>query len=73
MTTPSRPIRKVARVSVDQAGRPSSTSSFAPAKRSAQPFGSVSKSVHKRPSVGITPGGVPINDKDAGQGTGNVR
>jgi hypothetical protein len=74
MTTPSTPIRKSADVETNSAGQvKGGNNANSPARQSAAPFGSVDKSVYKRPSVGITPGGVPVNDDDAGKGTGNVR
>lgn len=70
---PSKPIRKGPGINVSPAGKSSSGSIPKPTTRTAQPFGSVDKSVYKRPSAGVTPTGVPVNDPDAGRGTGNVR
>lgn len=71
---PSLPQRKAANVNVSPVGSASGgNNSAAPARRSAQPFGSVDKSVYQRPSAPISPTSSPINDKDAGNGPGNVR
>lgn len=71
---PSSPIRKSGNYNTDSAGRVKAGSNqYAPKRQSAQPFGTVDASIHKHPSAGVTPQSVPINDKDAGKGTGNVR
>jgi len=74
MATPSRPIRKSAGVNPSPVGNGVTSGSVPmPTRRAAQPFGSVSKTEHKRPSAPISPSTMPINDKDAGRGTGSVR
>lgn len=76
MTTPSKPIRKGPGVNPSPVGNgvTGGKSIPMPTRKSATPFGSVSReSVLPRSNSGITPGGVPTNDKDAGKGTGNVR
>lgn len=73
MTTPSKPIRKGPGVNVSPVGKSSGGSIPMPTTKSATPFGSVDKSVYKRTSAPISPTGVPVNDADAGKGTGNVR
>lgn len=74
MATPSKPIRKGPAVNVSPAGTPRPGSGVPmPSKKSATPFGSVGKGVYKRVSAGIVAGKTPVNDKDAGRGTGNVR
>lgn len=70
---PSKPIRKGPGINVSPAGKSSGGSIPMPTTKSATPFGSVDKGVYKRTSASVTPTGVPVNDKDAGRGTGNVR
>lgn len=70
---PSKPVRKGPSINPSPVGVKMTGGVPMPTRKSAAPFGSVDQSVHKRPSVGITPGGVPTNDPDAGKGTGNVR
>lgn len=73
MATPSKPIRKSANVDVRPNGTVPGANPVMPTTKSAQPFGSVDKSVYKRPSAPVSPTSVPVNDDDAGKGTGNVR
>lgn len=71
---PGKPIRKAANISTTpNATKPGNNNSVMPNKKVATPFGGVDKSVYVRKSSGITPGGQPINDTDAGRGTGNAR
>lgn len=70
---PSKPIRKGPGINVSPVGKGSGGSIPKPATKSAAPFGTVDKSVYRRPSAGVTPGGVSVNDNDAGRGTGSVR
>lgn len=70
---PSKPVRKSPGVNVSPVGKSSGGSIPMPTTKSAAPFGSVDKGVYKRTSAGVTPTGVPVNDKDAGNGTGNAR
>lgn len=69
------PPRKAASVNVspvgDQGGNPQAN--IMPQHRTAAPFGSVDKSVYTRRPSGAGPMAQPVNDKDAGRGTGNVR
>lgn len=70
------PPRKAANINVSPVGNQGNAgqSGILPETRSAQPFGSVDAgSVLPTRSAGLTPGGQPINDDDAGNGTGNVR
>lgn len=75
MNVPSRPQRKAASTGNDKLARP--TSSNVPGKsayvRKAATNAQASKSTYGRKSVGLSPSQQPINDKDAGRGTGNVR
>lgn len=73
MATPSTPQRKAANVNVRPNGTVPGANPVMPTRKSAAPFGSVDKSVYKRTTAPVSPTGVPINDKDAGKGTGNVR
>lgn len=70
---PQKPVRKGPSVNVSPVGGHQTANVPAPTRKSAAPFGSVDKSVYKRPSAGLSPAGQPVNDKDAGKGTGNVR
>lgn len=71
---PSKPIRKAANVNVKPNGMvPAKSQSVMPTTKSAQPFGSVPKTVYNRTTAPVSPTGVPVNDKDSGKGTGNVR
>ena len=70
---PSKPVRKGPGINPSPVGVKMTGGVPMPTRKSAAPFGSVDKGVYKRPSTGITPGGVTVNDDDAGQGTGNVR
>lgn len=70
---PSSPERKAASINFNSAGSVSGNSSFAPARKSAEAFGSVDKGVYKHPAAPVSPNTVPVNDKDAGNGPGNVR
>jgi hypothetical protein len=66
MALPSKPVRKPAKVGVNVQGKPViGPNKSAYVRKSAQPFGHEDKTVYKRPSVGITPNSVPVNDKDA--------
>lgn len=70
---PSKPVRKSANIGVRPNGVVPGVNKVVPTPRSAKPFGSVSKSVYRRTSVGVSPRSVTVNDNDAGNGTGNVR
>lgn len=70
---PSKPVRKGPGINVSPAGKASGGSIPMPSKKSATPFGSVDKSVYKRNPAPINPTSSPVNDKDAGKGTGNAR
>lgn len=70
------PIRKAANVNVSPVGNQGNNaqSNILPSHKVAAPFGSVDRaSVLPTRNAGVTPTGVPINDADAGNGTGNVR
>lgn len=75
MATPSLPIRKSANVNVSPVNvSGGDNSSVMPQTRSATPFGTIDPgSVYNRTTAPITPTSSPVNDKDAGNGTGNVR
>lgn len=74
MNTPTPPIKKSAQVGTNKYGKPVAGPNVnGPNKRSAQPFGRVDKSMYVKKPVGLSPSSVPINDKDAGRGTGNAR
>lgn len=68
MALPSRPIRKAASVNPSRQATPRTGGVPKPTRRTAQPFGSVSRqsALPTRP-VGVSPQSVPVNDKDAGQ------
>lgn len=64
---PSKPVRKGPSINVSPVGTPKSGGGIPmPTTKSAAPFGSVDKSVYKRPSAPVSPTSVPINDKDGG-------
>ena len=67
---PPKPARKSPTQGTDNLARPTSggVSKSAYVRKTAT--GPVS--LNRRPA-GVTPSGQPINDKDAGKGTGNVR
>lgn len=73
MGTPQPPARKSANVDVRPNGTVPGANPVMPTRKSAAPFGSVDKSVYKRTTAPISPTSSPVNDKDAGKGTGNVR
>jgi hypothetical protein len=76
MGNPQLPIRKPAQVNVQPNGAvpANAQSGILPSHQSAAPFGSVSReSALPIQGPSVSPQGVPINDKDAGHGTGNVR
>lgn len=73
MATPSTPIRKGPNVNVSPNGTKMTGGVANPVRKTAAPFGSVDKSVYKRTTAPVDPNTVPVNDKDAGKGTGNVR
>lgn len=58
---PSKPIRKGPGINVSPVGKSSGGKIPMPTTKSAAPFGSVDKSVYKRPSAGITPSTHQIN------------
>lgn len=73
---PSKPTRKGPSINVSPTGTPKTGDGIPkPTTKAVAPFGSIDKSVYKRPSAGVTPTGVPINDKDGGnalkRGTGH--
>lgn len=73
MATPSLPIRKGPPINVSPVGTTMPKGFPMPTRRSAEAFGSVdANAAYNRTSAPVTPN-VPINDKDAGKGTGNVR
>lgn len=75
MATPNKPIRKPANINVSPVGNQGNKgqTGILPSHRTATPFGSVDKSEYKRPSAPSGPMQQPVNDKDAGRGTGNLR
>lgn len=73
MATPQLPIRKGPSIDVSPNGPHMGGGVANPVRKSAAPFGSVDKSVYNRTPAPITPTSSPVNDKDAGKGTGNVR
>lgn len=75
MATPSKPIRKPAAINVSPVGNQGnkSQSGVLPTKKSAAPFGSADKGVYNRTTAPSGPMQQPVNDKDAGKGTGNLR
>lgn len=76
MNTPSKPIRKGTPEQNDNLARPTTKSAVNKSeykRQSVAPFSSPGKGAYVRKSVGVSPSTVPINDKDAGKGTGNAR
>lgn len=69
------PIRKAASVNVSPVGNQGKNpqSNILPSKKSAAPFGTVDKSAYTRKTADSGPMQQPVNDKDAGKGTGNLR
>lgn len=70
---PSKPIRKSPGVNVSPVGKSSGGNIPMPTTKSAAAFGTINKTVYNRPSAPVSPTTIPVNDKDAGRGTGNVR
>lgn len=74
MATPSLPQRKGPNVNVSPNGTKMGSNFPLPTRKSATPFGSVGReSVLPVQTAPVSPTSAPINDKDAGKGTGNVR
>lgn len=74
MATPQLPQRKGPDVNVSPNGTKMGASFPLPVRKAATPFGSVTReSVLPVQSAPVSPTTVPVNDKDAGKGTGNVR
>lgn len=70
------PPRKAANVNVSPVGNQGNKgqSGILPSRKSATPFGSVTReSVLPTKTADSSPQSQPINDKDAGKGTGNLR
>jgi hypothetical protein len=70
---PSKPVRKGPNINVSPNGTKMTGGVPNPVRKSAAPFGSVDKGVYKHPSAPVSPTSSPVNDKDSGRGTGNVR
>lgn len=64
-----KPVRKAAKVGVNQQGKPQpAPGNLRPERKTAQPFGSVDKKTYNRyPCDMIAPNKIAVNDKDAGQ------
>ncbi len=74
MSVPTPPQRKGPSIDVSPNGPHMSAGVPNPVRKTAQPYGSVTReSVLPRSSAPVSPTSVPVNDKDAGRGTGNVR
>lgn len=74
MAVPSLPIHKGPSIDVSPNGPHMGGGVANPVRKSATPFGSVTReSVLPTQTAPVSPTTVPINDKDAGNGTGNVR
>lgn len=73
MATPSLPIRKGPNIDASPNGPQMSGGVPNPVRQSATPFSSPGDGAYKRVTAPVDPASVPINDKDAGKGTGNVR
>lgn len=74
MATPQLPQRKGPNVNVSPNGTKMGASFPLPVRKAATPFGTVTReSVLPTSTAPVSPTSVPTNDKDAGNGTGNVR
>lgn len=73
MATPSLPIRKGPSIDVSPNGPHMSAGVPNPVRQSAASFSSPGDGAYKRVTAPVDPATVPILDKDAGNGTGNVR